>query len=74
MLLGGEPTAADWALSRRMVAAWAGFAANGDPGWPPVTAQATPVRIWDTADRLEADTRAGTRQAWSGYTYAPVEL
>ncbi|MFE5944662.1 carboxylesterase/lipase family protein [Streptomyces sp. NPDC056480] len=33
-LLGGTPTPADHGLSRRMVRAWADFAADGNPGWP----------------------------------------
>ncbi|MEU0303158.1 carboxylesterase family protein [Streptomyces sp. NPDC006175] len=48
-LIGGPPGAADRALASRMTRAWAEFAATGDPGWPPLTAEGGPVRIWDTS-------------------------
>jgi para-nitrobenzyl esterase len=68
------PTEEDQALSDRIVAAWAGFAATGDPGWPAITADAAPVRIWDRTDRLDAETGGGTRPAWADFAYQPVEL
>ncbi|MFJ6574763.1 carboxylesterase/lipase family protein [Streptomyces sp. NPDC091368] len=49
-LIGGAPTPADRDLSRRMVAAWAGFAATGDPGWPPYEDTARRVRVWRTEE------------------------
>jgi para-nitrobenzyl esterase len=51
-LMGGPPTAADHALARRMVRAWADFAATGDPGWPPFGHDATHAQVW-TADAEE---------------------
>ncbi|MFF9690051.1 hypothetical protein [Streptomyces sp. NPDC014623] len=48
-LTGGPPGAADRELSSRMTRAWADFAATGDPGWAPIDATGSPVRIWDTA-------------------------
>jgi para-nitrobenzyl esterase len=74
MLLGEAPTAGDQALSDRIVAAWAGFAGSGDPGWPAITPEAAPVRIWDLADRLDTETGDGTRKAWADFSYQPVEL
>ncbi|MDQ0792488.1 para-nitrobenzyl esterase [Streptomyces sp. B1I3] len=57
-LVGGPPGEADRALAQRMVRAWAGFAASGDPGWPPVTPDAGgPVRIWDTGEPSGSDSR-----------------
>ncbi len=47
------PTPAAAALSRRMVAAWTGFAATGDPGWPQISADGVPVQVWGSRDRLE---------------------
>lgn len=56
-LLGGTPDAEDRALSRRMMRAWRDFATTGDPGWPPITSDTTPVRTWaNPRDRLD---RAG---------------
>ncbi|MER7000497.1 carboxylesterase family protein [Streptomyces sp. NPDC000410] len=63
-LIGGAPTPADHALSRRMVRAWADFAATGDPGWPPISHSATPARIWDTDDSPVVDRPAGIRAPW----------
>ena len=64
-LIGGAPDDEDRALSRRMVRAWAGFAATGDPGWPAVTAGTTPVRSWSVpADGLAADDASVLRALW----------
>lgn len=49
-LVGGPPNPADHDLSGRMMRAWAGFAATGDPGWPTVGGPTGAVRIWHTAD------------------------
>ncbi|MFE7619911.1 carboxylesterase/lipase family protein [Streptomyces sp. NPDC057496] len=57
-LIGGTPTPADQALARRMVRAWADFAATGTPGWPPVRDSPTEVKVWSTDDH--ADTAPGT--------------
>ncbi|NJC86848.1 carboxylesterase family protein [Planosporangium mesophilum] len=74
MLLDGPPTEQDLALAARMVRAWADFAATGDPGWQAVTAEATPVKIWDLTDRMDTDTGSGTRALWKGIDFPPVEL
>ncbi|MEW1958733.1 carboxylesterase family protein [Kineococcus sp. NPDC059986] len=50
---GVFPTPAAAALSRRMVAAWTGFAATGDPGWPQISTDGVPVQVWGSRDRLE---------------------
>ncbi|MFD4337563.1 carboxylesterase/lipase family protein [Streptomyces anulatus] len=56
-LVGGPPGAADQELSRRMARAWAGFAAQGDPGWAPLDGPAgggETVRVWRTEAEEEA--------------------
>ncbi|MDQ0582302.1 carboxylesterase/lipase family protein [Streptomyces rishiriensis] len=64
-LIGGAPDAPDRALSRRMLRAWADFAARGDPGWPPVTADGTPVRVWAVPDdHLSDDGACAVRALW----------
>ncbi len=70
-LVFGEatPTRSDEALARRMLAAWVAFAYGADPGWPPVTASQTPVRIWDHADRLAVEQPSPRRAAWSGVDF-----
>ncbi|MGW0641705.1 carboxylesterase/lipase family protein [Streptomyces badius] len=65
-LVGGPPGEADEELSRRMTAAWAGFAAHGDPGWEPIDGSAgigAAVRAWRTAAEEAAD---AARRAASG--------
>lgn len=70
-LLGGAPTDAHRALSRRLMDAWHDFAATGDAGWPPVTTEATPVKVWDEADELHSDDPSPAREIWRGITLAP---
>jgi para-nitrobenzyl esterase len=74
-LIGGMPDEQDRALSRRMLRAWADFAACGDPGWPPVTADATTVRIWATPDdRLADDDTSDVRALWRGVPFDLLRL
>jgi len=64
-LIGGPPTEEDRALSRRMVRAWADFAATGDPGWPALTIDTTPVRTWATTeDRFTPEDTSRARPLW----------
>ncbi|MFD9434763.1 carboxylesterase family protein [Streptomyces sp. NPDC060002] len=66
-LIGGAPDAQDRALSRRMLRAWADFAARGDPGWPTVTADGTTVRVWAVPeDHLSDDGASAVRALWRG--------
>ena len=73
-LIGGAaPTAGDRALADRMTAAWAGFAAGGDPGWAPGGGE---VRVWGAPDGAAAsghwrDSDA-VRALWDAYTYRPA--
>ncbi|NEA84865.1 carboxylesterase family protein [Streptomyces sp. SID14436] len=73
-LIGGAPDEQDRALSRRMVRAWADFAASGDPGWPAIGSDATPVRMWAVPDdHLADDTGSALRAVWRGVEVgAPV--
>ncbi|MEV7566606.1 carboxylesterase/lipase family protein [Streptomyces tanashiensis] len=52
-LIGGAPTTADHGLARRMVRAWADFAATGDPGWPPYDRVTGRAKVWRTDDEGE---------------------
>nr|WSW64894.1 carboxylesterase family protein [Streptomyces sp. NBC_00995] len=77
-LIGGPPTPEDHRLSARMAAAWAGFAATGDPGWQPVgDAARGEVRIWGTADPAAGPGywRDGEvlRELWSTFAYRPAQ-
>ncbi len=64
-LIGGAPTAADHRLSRQMVRAWADFATNGTPGWPPIDDLKAPTRIWNTDDGAAHDEPDGIRALWA---------
>ncbi|MGW5877054.1 carboxylesterase/lipase family protein [Nocardiopsis terrae] len=64
-LCDGEPDAGLRALSERMVAAWSGFAATGDPGWPAVRPGTTVVRVWDTEDSLVEGDASPVRALWA---------
>ncbi|OCC13916.1 carboxylesterase/lipase family protein [Streptomyces sp. PTY087I2] len=64
-LVGGPPGEADEELSRRMTGAWAGFAAQGDPGWEPLDGPAgsgATVRVWRTAAEEGPDGEAAERR------------
>ncbi|SHM83736.1 para-nitrobenzyl esterase [Actinacidiphila paucisporea] len=64
-LIGGVPDDHDRALSGRMLRSWADFAATGDPGWPAVTADATPVQSWAVpGDVLSDDDASDLRALW----------
>lgn len=75
-LIGGPPTPDDRRLSARMVAAWAGFAASGDPGWEPAgAAPGDAIRIWGTAESAAGpdfwqDAEA-LRALWEPFAYRP---
>ncbi|MFE7581538.1 carboxylesterase/lipase family protein [Streptomyces gardneri] len=65
-LIGGAPTPADHDLSARMVRAWAGFAAAGDPGWPSFDDSTGETEVWRTDDGDEDEVPAPLRTLWSG--------
>lgn len=76
-LIGGPPTPADHRLSARLVAAWAGFAATGDPGWQPLgDVSRDVIRIWGAAEPAAGPDfwRDGDalRELWSSFTYRPA--
>lgn len=73
-LLGDAPSGEVSALSRRMRAAWAAFAATGDPGWPCHLLPERRTRIFDTTDRTGCDPLAGSRRAWSDHPYEVLGL
>ncbi|MDT0448320.1 carboxylesterase/lipase family protein [Streptomyces hesseae] len=64
-LIGGAPTPADRGLARRMVRAWAEFAATGDPGWPSVDNSTSHAKVWTTNDHPASDWPAAPRALWA---------
>ncbi|WP_189857803.1 carboxylesterase/lipase family protein [Streptomyces poonensis] len=74
-LIGGVPDEQDRALSRRMLRAWADFAACGDPGWPAVTTDATPVKSWAVpGDHVADDDTSDVRALWRGIPLGLLRL
>ncbi|MFF1920064.1 carboxylesterase/lipase family protein [Streptomyces sp. NPDC058221] len=77
-LIGGAPTASDHHLSDRMTAAWAGFAATGEPGWEPLAVSGGPVRTWETTDTTRAPApghwsdSGAVRALWRSFRYQPL--
>ncbi|MFE5660359.1 carboxylesterase/lipase family protein [Streptomyces sp. NPDC056517] len=66
-LVGGTPTPADHELSRRMVRAWADFAADGNPGWPSLDGNSTSqARMWVADGDATDGRRASLRAPWAG--------
>ncbi|MER5202028.1 carboxylesterase family protein [Streptomyces sp. NPDC002825] len=64
-LIGGAPTSADHDLARRMVGAWSGFAAGGDPGWPAYDDTTGQAKLWRTEGE-ERDEPVAPRALWEG--------
>ncbi|SEK66828.1 carboxylesterase/lipase family protein [Nonomuraea pusilla] len=52
-LLGSPPPAGFEELSGLVRAAWTGFAATGDPGWPAFHPDRPAVRVWDDVPSVE---------------------
>ncbi|WP_367318834.1 carboxylesterase/lipase family protein [Streptomyces sp. HUAS ZL42] len=74
-LIGGAPDEQDRALSRRMLRAWADFAACGEPGWPPVTADTTTVNVWAVpGDCLADDGTSDVRALWREVSFDLLRL
>lgn len=71
-LVGGPPDDADRELSARMSRAWVAFAADGDPGWPPVEADGGPVRLWHSGSGPDLGVEAPARELWRDVGFTPV--
>lgn len=63
-LLGSPPPAGFAALSGHIRAAWTGFAATGDPGWPRFDLEHRRTRIWATPPSVTAYPLTGSRRIW----------
>ncbi len=61
------------ALGTRMVAHWAHFIHHGAPdaGWPAHAPTVWPVKVFDLADRVEANPQAERVAAWAGRDVGP---
>jgi para-nitrobenzyl esterase len=69
MLTGGQAGPDEHALARRMMRSWADFATTGEPGWPAIDGEITPVHIWNVEDALVRDDRSGARGLWNAVSF-----
>ena len=74
MLIGATPSAEAEALSARMLAGWATFAAHGDPGWPAYAADERLVQIFDTQPVVTAYPEEASRLIWQSHTFPALPL
>nr|WP_062331304.1 carboxylesterase family protein [Herbidospora sakaeratensis] len=73
-MLIGEPTPEVVALSARMRGSWTGFAAHGDPGWPPFTAGERLTRVFDTTSTVVPYPEETSRLLWRDHTFPALPL
>jgi len=74
MLIGETPSPEAAALSARMRAAWASFAAQGDPGWPAYDTDQRLVQRFDTRSAVTAYPEELSRLIWHGHTFPALPL
>ena len=74
MLIGETPSPEAEALSARMRAAWASFAAHGDPGWPAYDTDQRLVQRFDTRSVVTAYPEEPSRLIWQSHTFPVLPL
>ncbi|WP_449061330.1 carboxylesterase/lipase family protein [Planomonospora algeriensis] len=74
MLIGEAPFPEAEALSARMRAAWASFAAHGDPGWPAYDTGRRLVQRFDTRPVVTAYPEEPSRRIWRSHTFPVLPL
>ena len=74
MLIGETPSPEAAALSARMRAAWASFAAHGDPGWPAYDTDQRLVQRFDTRSAVTAYQEEPSRLIWQGHAFPVLSL
>ncbi len=74
MLIGEAPSPEAEALSARMRAAWAGFAAHGDPGWPAYDTDERLVQRFDSRSAVTAYPEEPSRLIWQNHTFPVLPL
>ncbi|GAB1688559.1 carboxylesterase/lipase family protein [Krasilnikovia sp. M28-CT-15] len=74
MLIGGTPSPEAEALSARMRAAWACFAAHGDPGWPAYDTDQRLVQLFETQPAVTAYPQESSRLIWQSHTFPVLPL
>jgi para-nitrobenzyl esterase len=74
MLIGETPSPEAEALSTQMRAAWASFAAHGDPGWPAYDTDQRLVQRFDTRPAVTAYPEEPSRLIWQSHTFPALRL
>ncbi|GHH30039.1 carboxylic ester hydrolase [Lentzea cavernae] len=69
----GEITPEAHEVSARMRAAWTGFAADGDPGWPAYSADRL-TRVFDAEDSVTVYPHERSRLIWQDHTWEYLSL
>ena len=71
LVFGTKPdmTAAQQAMSDRMMATFVRFARTGDPGWPAYDLATRKTMVFDTASQLESNPRARERELFGVVPY-----
>ncbi|MET9226211.1 carboxylesterase family protein [Lentzea sp. NPDC003310] len=69
----GEITPVVEQVSARMRAAWTGFAATGDPGWPAYGA-GRPTRVFDVEDEVVPYPEERSRLLWEEHSFDALSL
>lgn len=73
-LIGAGPPAEAESLSARMRAAWAAFAAHGDPGWPGYDTGQRLVQVFDAEPVVTAYPEETSRLIWQDHTIPVLPL
>ena len=74
LLLGEEPPAEAEELSRLVRAAWTGFAAGEDPGWPAYDVERRSVRLFDARPSVAPYPEEASRQLWREHAFGALPL
>jgi para-nitrobenzyl esterase len=73
-LIGDPPPPEAAGLAARVRAAWTGFAATGDPGWPAYDPHQRHTWIIDTEPTVRPYPEETSRRLWADYPFLPVGL
>lgn len=73
LLLGEEPPDEAVALSDRMGAAWAAFAATGDPGWAPYRVEERLTRVFGAEPHTAPYPEEASRLIWADHVFTVLD-
>ncbi|MFD9072593.1 carboxylesterase/lipase family protein [Streptomyces lasiicapitis] len=74
LLLGEEPSDEAVALSAEMGAAWAAFAATGDPGWAPYRVEERLTRVFGAKPHTAPYPEEASRLIWADHDFAVLDV